>query len=126
MPILMPKFADRGSEAPNMRVRFPRRIKVKLKTASFSELEFFVLLTWLGSLSAAARGLDITPAAASMRLAGMEKRMGVQFVEPQHAQNQPDDRRGDLSPARDPIDRRVARNGRDRFRRLPEPDCHHA
>lgn len=34
----------------------------------------------LGSLSAAARGLDITPAAASMRLAGMEKRMGVRLL----------------------------------------------
>jgi len=51
-----------------------------LKTASFSELEFFVLLTRLGSLSAAARALDITPPAASMRLAAMEKRMGVRLL----------------------------------------------
>lgn len=51
-----------------------------MKTASFSELEFFVLLTRLGSLSAAARALDITPPAASMRLAAMEKRMGVRLL----------------------------------------------
>lgn len=51
-----------------------------MKTASFSELEFFVLLTRLGSLSAAARALDITPPAASMRLSSMEKRMGVRLL----------------------------------------------
>ncbi len=51
-----------------------------MKTASFSELEFFVLLTRLGSLSAAARALDITPPAASMRLSNMEKRMGVRLL----------------------------------------------
>jgi DNA-binding transcriptional LysR family regulator len=51
-----------------------------LKTASFSELEFFVLLNRLGSLSAAARALDITPPAATMRLAAMEKRIGVRLL----------------------------------------------
>lgn len=51
-----------------------------MKTASFSELEFFVLLTRLGSLSAAARALDITPPAATMRLASMENRMGVRLL----------------------------------------------
>lgn len=51
-----------------------------LKTANFSELEFFVLLNRLGSLSAAARALDITPPAATMRLAAMEKRIGVRLL----------------------------------------------
>jgi LysR family transcriptional activator of dmlA len=51
-----------------------------LKTARFSELEFFVLLMRHGSLSAAARALDITPPAATMRLAAMEKRLGVRLV----------------------------------------------
>ena len=51
-----------------------------MKTASFSELEFFVLLMRHGSLSAAARALDITPPAATMRLAAMEKRLGVRLV----------------------------------------------
>lgn len=50
------------------------------KTASFSELEFFVLLNRLGSLSAAARALDITPPAATMRLAAMEKRIGARLL----------------------------------------------
>ena len=51
-----------------------------LKAATFSELEFFVLLNRLGSLSAAARALDITPPAASMRLASMEKRIGARLL----------------------------------------------
>lgn len=51
-----------------------------IKTASFSELEFFVLLNRLGSLSAAARALDITPPAATMRLASMEKRIGARLL----------------------------------------------
>nr|WP_068637145.1 LysR family transcriptional regulator [Thauera butanivorans] len=51
-----------------------------MKTASFSELEFFVLLNRLGSLSAAARALDITPPAATMRLAAMEKRIGARLL----------------------------------------------
>ena len=51
-----------------------------LKTANFSELEFFVLLNRLGSLSAAARALDITPPAATMRLASMEKRIGARLL----------------------------------------------
>jgi LysR family transcriptional activator of dmlA len=51
-----------------------------MKTASFSELEFFVLLNRLGSLSAAARALDITPPAATMRLASMEKRIGARLL----------------------------------------------
>lgn len=51
-----------------------------LKAANFSELEFFVLLNRLGSLSAAARALDITPPAATMRLASMEKRIGARLL----------------------------------------------
>lgn len=51
-----------------------------LKTATFTELEFFVLLDRLGSLSAAARALDITPPAATMRLASMEKRIGARLL----------------------------------------------
>ncbi|HRP26525.1 LysR family transcriptional regulator [Thauera sp.] len=51
-----------------------------LKTASLSELEFFVLLNRLGSLSAAARALDITPPAATMRLAAMERRIGARLL----------------------------------------------
>lgn len=51
-----------------------------MKTTSFSELEFFVLLNRLGSLSAAARALDITPPAATMRLASMEKRIGARLL----------------------------------------------
>lgn len=51
-----------------------------MKAATFSELEFFVLLNRLGSLSAAARALDITPPAATMRLASMEKRVGARLL----------------------------------------------
>lgn len=51
-----------------------------MKTANFAELEFFVLLNRLGSLSAAARALNITPPAATMRLASMEKRIGARLL----------------------------------------------
>lgn len=51
-----------------------------MKTASASELEFFILLARHGSLSAAARALDITPPAATMRLAAIEERLGVRLV----------------------------------------------
>jgi len=51
-----------------------------LKTASSSELEFFVLMARHGSLSAAARALDITPPAATWRLAAIEERLGVRLV----------------------------------------------
>jgi LysR family transcriptional regulator, transcriptional activator for dmlA len=51
-----------------------------MKTATFAELEFFILLNRLGSLSAAARALDITPPAATMRLASMEKRIGARLL----------------------------------------------
>jgi DNA-binding transcriptional LysR family regulator len=52
-----------------------------VKTETSSELEFFVLLARHSSLSAAARALDLTPPAASKRLAQMEQRLGVQLVQ---------------------------------------------
>ncbi|MGZ5199367.1 MAG: LysR family transcriptional regulator, partial [Telluria sp.] len=51
-----------------------------MKSATASELEFFVLLARHGSLSAVARALDLTPPAASKRLAQMEARLGLQLV----------------------------------------------
>lgn len=45
-----------------------------------SELEFFVLVARHGNLAAAARALDITPPAATKRLAAMETRLGVRLV----------------------------------------------
>jgi len=43
-------------------------------------MEFFVLVARLGSLAAAARALDLTPPAATKRLAQMEARLGVRLV----------------------------------------------
>ncbi|CAG9167386.1 LysR family transcriptional regulator [Cupriavidus respiraculi] len=51
-----------------------------MKADIASELEFFVLVAKLGSLSAAARELDLTPPAATKRLALMENRLGVRLV----------------------------------------------
>jgi len=45
-----------------------------------SELEFFVLIARHGNLSAAARALDLTPPAATKRLAQMENRLGVRLI----------------------------------------------
>lgn len=45
-----------------------------------SEMAFFVLVARLGSLAAAARALDLTPPAATKRLAQMEARLGVRLV----------------------------------------------
>jgi LysR family transcriptional activator of dmlA len=45
-----------------------------------SELAFIVVLARLGSLSAAARALDLTPPAATRRLAQLEARLGVRLV----------------------------------------------
>jgi DNA-binding transcriptional LysR family regulator len=45
-----------------------------------SELAFFALLARKGSLSAAARELDITPPAVTKRLAQLEQRLGVRLV----------------------------------------------
>lgn len=51
-----------------------------MKTNLASELEFFVLIARHGNLSAAARALDLTPPAATKRLAQMEDRLGVRLV----------------------------------------------
>ena len=45
-----------------------------------TELEFFVVLARLNSLSAAARALSMTPPAATRRLAQMEARLSVRLV----------------------------------------------
>ncbi|QEI06709.1 LysR family transcriptional regulator [Pigmentiphaga aceris] len=51
-----------------------------MKTDLSNDLNFFVLLARHGSLSAAARLLDITPPAATKRLALLESRLGVRLV----------------------------------------------
>jgi len=51
-----------------------------VKNDAASELHFFVVLARKASLSAAARELDITPPAATKRLAQMEQRLGVRLV----------------------------------------------
>jgi LysR family transcriptional regulator, transcriptional activator for dmlA len=51
-----------------------------MKTDASSELSFFVLLAKHANLSATARALDITPPAATKRLALMEQRLGVRLV----------------------------------------------
>ncbi|OWT73411.1 MULTISPECIES: LysR family transcriptional regulator [unclassified Achromobacter] len=51
-----------------------------MKNEVSPELVFFSLLARHGSLSAAARALDITPPAATKRLAQMEQRLGVRLV----------------------------------------------
>ncbi|GAB2902265.1 LysR family transcriptional regulator [Paraburkholderia jirisanensis] len=51
-----------------------------MKTDISSDLEFFILLARHESLSAAARALDITPPAATRRLAQMEEKLGVRLV----------------------------------------------
>lgn len=51
-----------------------------MKADLASELEFFVLVAKLGTLSGAARELDLTPPAATKRLAQMESRLGVRLI----------------------------------------------
>jgi DNA-binding transcriptional LysR family regulator len=51
-----------------------------VKTDTASELAFFVLLARKGSLSAAARELNLTPPAVTKRLAQMEQRLGTRLV----------------------------------------------
>ncbi|MDE1182370.1 LysR substrate-binding domain-containing protein [Paraburkholderia sp.] len=51
-----------------------------MKNDLASNLEFFVLLARHGNLSAAARELDLTPPAATKRLAQLEARLGVRLV----------------------------------------------
>ena len=50
------------------------------KTDSASEITFFVLLAKSASLSSTARELNITPPAATKRLAQMERRLGVRLM----------------------------------------------
>lgn len=51
-----------------------------MKTHISADLEFFVLVARHRSLSAAARALDLTPPAATKRLAQLESRLGVRLV----------------------------------------------
>jgi DNA-binding transcriptional LysR family regulator len=51
-----------------------------MKTDTASELVFFVLLAKHSNLSATARALDMTPPAATKRLAQLERRLGVRLV----------------------------------------------
>ncbi|MGF6272932.1 LysR family transcriptional activator of dmlA [Massilia sp. UYP11] len=51
-----------------------------MKNDLASHLAFFVLLARHGSLSAAARELDLTPPAATKRLAQLEEHLGVRLV----------------------------------------------
>ncbi|RBA23600.1 LysR substrate-binding domain-containing protein [Herminiimonas fonticola] len=51
-----------------------------MKNDLASELEFFILIARHGNLSAAARALDITPPAATKRLAQLEAKLGVRLI----------------------------------------------
>ena len=51
-----------------------------MKTDIASHLQFFVLLARHGNLAAAARELDLTPPAATKRLAQLEARLGARLV----------------------------------------------
>lgn len=51
-----------------------------MKNDLASHLEFFILLARHGNLSAAARELDLTPPAATKRLAQLEEHLGVRLV----------------------------------------------
>lgn len=56
------------------------KVNKVMENAGASELEFFVLVARHGSLAAAARALDLTPPAATRRLAQLESRLGVRLV----------------------------------------------
>jgi LysR family transcriptional activator of dmlA len=51
-----------------------------MKNETAPEMQFFVLVAQHGSLAAAARALDLTPPAATKRLAALEARLGVRLV----------------------------------------------
>jgi DNA-binding transcriptional LysR family regulator len=51
-----------------------------MKPDHTADMEFFVLVARHGSLAAAARALDLTPPAATQRLAQLEARLGVRLV----------------------------------------------
>jgi LysR family transcriptional activator of dmlA len=51
-----------------------------VKTDPTSDMQFFVLVARHGSLAAAARAIDLTPPAATKRLAALEGRLGVRLL----------------------------------------------
>jgi len=51
-----------------------------MKNEPASDMQFFVLVARHGSLTAAARAIDVTPPAATRRLAALESRLGVRLV----------------------------------------------
>lgn len=51
-----------------------------MKTEPSSDMQFFVLVARYGSLAAAARAIDLTPPAATKRLAALESRLGVRLL----------------------------------------------
>jgi LysR family transcriptional activator of dmlA len=55
-------------------------VNAKTSKDAASEMDFFVLVARHGSLAAAARALDLSPPAATKRLAQMESRLGVRLV----------------------------------------------
>jgi LysR family transcriptional regulator, transcriptional activator for dmlA len=55
-------------------------VSYRLKMQRPSDLAFFSLVARAGSLSAAARELDVTPPAVSKRLAQLERRLGVRLL----------------------------------------------
>ena len=51
-----------------------------MKSEPTSDMQFFVLVARLGSLAAAARAVDLTPPAATKRLAALELRLGARLL----------------------------------------------
>jgi DNA-binding transcriptional LysR family regulator len=54
--------------------------RLQVKTEPTSDMRFFMLVARLGSLAAAARAIDLTPPAATKRLAALEGRLGVRLL----------------------------------------------
>ena len=75
------------------------------------ELAFFAALASAGSLTAAARELNVSTAAVSKRLSAMEKRLGVGPRAPHDAPHEPDAGGRTVPAARAPHPRRPARHG---------------
>ena len=51
-----------------------------MKSEPTSDMQFFILVAKHGSLAAAARAIDLTPPAATKRLAALESRLGVRLL----------------------------------------------
>ncbi|HEY1151898.1 MAG TPA: LysR substrate-binding domain-containing protein, partial [Pseudoduganella sp.] len=51
-----------------------------MKSEPTSDMQFFLLVARHGSLAAAARAIDLTPPAATKRLAALESRLGVRLL----------------------------------------------